>query len=236
MKKLMCLVCVLLFIAMICPLTTFAGKKKTAPPTIEMGKFINTPLFSSPPWYPPSEETDSYRWSPRIRWAGPNPSIDVNVYTVAEGTLGSFSAILLGFTAWDAETTASLYGTITEDSSNPWPGVAMNGENTVGWAAIDGPGETIGVTYYWYYTATKEIIEFDMVLDSGDAWSLDGSVGTFDVQNVVTHEAGHTLVLGDLRSPRDGALTMHAYTWPTDISKRTPGSGDILGLQEIYGE
>ena len=52
----------------------------------------------------------------------------------------------------------------------------------------------------------------------------------------MTRELGHTLVLDDLRSPKDGALTMHAYTWKGDIAKRDLGIGDILGIQEIYGE
>lgn len=59
-----------------------------------------------------------------------------------------------------------------------------------------------------------------MVLDSDETWSLTGEGDAFDVQNVVTHEAGHTLVLQDLRSPKDGALTMHAYTWLGDTTKR----------------
>lgn len=239
MKKLMCSVCVLLLIAMICSLTAFAGRKKAAPPAIEMGKFINTPLFSSPPWYPDecSDERDSYRWAPRICWADADPSIDINVYTGEEPISATFSAIAAGFTTWDAGTTAVLYGTITEDSSsNSWPGVSQDFENTVSWAGMDGPGGIIGVTYYWYYTATKELVEFDMVLDREEDWSFDGSGETFSVQNIVTHEAGHTLVLQDLRSPKDGALTMHAYTWPGDVDKEILGSGDILGLQEIYGE
>jgi len=53
---------------------------------------------------------------------------------------------------------------------------------------------------------------------------------------VMTHELGHTLVLDDLRSPKDGALTMHAYTWLGDDFKRDLGTGDILGIEEIYGE
>ena len=52
----------------------------------------------------------------------------------------------------------------------------------------------------------------------------------------MTHELGHTLLLDDLRSPRDGALTMHAYTWLGDTIKRTLGSGDMQGIKKIYGD
>ena len=87
------------------------------------------------------------------------------------------------------------------------------------------------MTSFVFYVNTKELIEFDIIFDSEENW-LTG----FDIQNVATHELGHTLVLDDLRSPRDGALTMHAYTWPGDTIKRDLGSGDIRGIQAIYGE
>jgi hypothetical protein len=204
-------------------------------PKIERGVFVDHG-YSSPPWYPPTEETDSYRWGPRIYWADSSLPVYVSICIGEQPSgLGTFTAIEAGFTAWDAETGTSLYGSITEDPG-PKPGVVLDGKNTVQWAPIDGPSGIIGVTYYWYYTATKEMIEFDIVLDKDEPWATDGTSTAFDVQNIATHEAGHTLGLKDLPSPKDGALTMHAYTWKGDDSKRTLGSGDILGIQKIYGE
>jgi len=202
---------------------------------IERGAFVDYG-YSSPPWYPPEEETDSYKWALRIYWSNENLPLNITVYTGNEPISGTFTAIEAGFTTWDAATSTSVYGSITENSTGTWPGVILDGNNTVAWASIDGPGGIIGVTYYWYYRDTKKMVEFDIVLDSDDTWSTSGATTAFDVQNVATHEAGHTLVLGDLRSPRDGALTMHAYTWLGDTIKRTLGVGDILGIQTIYGE
>ena len=110
--------------------------------------------------------------------------------------------------------------------------------NSVSWETIDGPGGIIAVTYFWYNVRTKELVDCDIVFDADESWSISTPVpsGKFDVQNIATHEAGHTLVLDDLRSPKDGALTMHAYTWQGDIGKRDLGSGDELGIQAIYGE
>ncbi len=140
------------------------------------------------------------------------------------------------FATWDDKTSATIYGSISEDSTTSPPGIARDGNNTVSWGAIDGPGGTIAVTQFVFYVNTKELIEFDIVFDNEEPWSTDETVDTFDVRNVMTHELGHTLILDDLRSPRDGALTMHAYTWPGDIIKRDLGSGDIRGIQAIYGE
>ncbi|MDI6826778.1 MAG: matrixin family metalloprotease [Candidatus Aenigmarchaeota archaeon] len=147
----------------------------------------------------------------------------------------TFSAIEAGFLTWDSKTGTSLYDTITE-ATTAGPGVVLDGKNTVQWVTIDGLGGIIGVTYYWYYTATKEMVEFDIFLDKDELWATDGTSTAFDVQNVATHEAGHTLVLQDIRSPKDCGLTMHAYTWKGDILKRDLAPGDILGVQAIYGE
>jgi hypothetical protein len=204
---------------------------------IEKGVFVDYG-YNSPPWYPQDcskaqYETDTYRWAPEIHWATTTPPI--NVYTGGEPISGTFEPIKAAFETWDATTSFALYGTTTEYATSG-PGVKLDGKNTVQWASIDGPGGIIGATYYWYYKATKEMVEFDIVLDSSDPWSLTGASDTFDVQNVATHEAGHTLVLQDIYSPKDCGLTMHAYTWKGDILKRTLAPGDVLGVQAIYGE
>lgn len=213
------------------------GNDKIQAPEIERGVFIDYG-YSSPPWYPQDcveYETDTYRWAPKIYWASGDLPVDVVVYTRDEPISGTFEAIETGFTAWDSETGVSLYDSITENPGT-WPGVVLDGQNTVAWTGIDGPGGIIGATYYWYYTTTKEMVEFDIVLDKDESWATDGTSTAFDVQNITTHEAGHTLVLQDIRSPKDCGLTMHAYTWLGDTMKRTLGSGDVLGVKAIYGE
>lgn len=210
--------------------------KPAVPPARDMGRGVFIDYgYSSPPWYPPEEETDSYKWAPRLHWATGDLPVDCTVYT-AGAPEGAFAAVSPAFEEWDEHTSTELYGTVDEDSSTPPPGAVHDEENTVSWGTIDGPGGVIGMCYYWYYVNTKEMVEFDIVFDIAETWSIVGASGAFDVQNIATHELGHTLVLQDLRSPRDGALTMHAYTWLGDIIKRTLGAGDILGLHTIYGE
>lgn len=220
---------------------TIPAKKPATVPVdqIERGVFVDYG-YDSPPWYPQNcstttYETDTYRWAPKISWA--SLPVDVTIYTGSAPISGTFEAIKDGFTTWDDETGTTLYGSISENTTSG-PGVSLNGENTVQWGTIDGPGGIIGVTYYWYYSATKQMMEFDMVLDASESWSTSttGVLDAFDVQNVATHEVGHTLVLGDIRSPKSCGLTMHAFTWWGDIIKRDLAPGDILGVKAIYGE
>jgi len=199
---------------------------------IERGVFVDHG-YSSPPWYPPAEETDSYQWAPRCYWD--DPSIDVTGYT-KDAPVDAFDAVTPAFAEWDGNTSTTIYGTVSEDTSATPPGAVLDEENTMSWDVIDGPRGIIAVCYYWYWVNTKELIEFDIVFDKDETWSTIGAPGAFDVQNIATHELGHTLVLGDLRSPKDGALTMHAYAWLGDTTKSDLGSGDILGIKAIYGD
>lgn len=208
------------------------GKNAKAPPEIGMVTFVNVPYWDSPPWYPPEEETETYRLvMGGLQWASDDLPVDCVVYT-SEAPEGAFAAVTPAFDTWDAATTTDIYGSISENDVDPPPMDA----NSVSWGIIDGLGGAVAVTQFMFWANTKELIKFSIILDSEEPWSTTGAPGAFDIQNVVTHELGHTLVLDDLRSPRDGALTMHAYTWLGDIEKRGLGLGDIFGIQAIYGE
>ena len=122
------------------------------------------------------------------------------------------------------------YGGISSTADS---GVNRNGKNTVSWRNLGDTGP-VAATYYWYYPSLKQIIEFDIVLNSAYDWSTSGESGKYDVWNVVAHEAGHTLVLYDLYPQKDAWLTMYGYTWLGDTLKRTLGYGDRLGVAKLY--
>jgi len=198
---------------------------------------IATP-FSSPPWYPPEEETEKYSlFQGGVRWASEDLPVSCEVY-VSDAPGGAFKkAITPAFQEWDDRTSASIYGTVVKRTGDA-PGLMLDGSNTVFWGELDGPEGIVALTRFWYWSNPKEMVEFDVVFDIAEPWSTakKGDPLALDVQSIMTHELGHTLSLGDLKSPVDGALTMHAYIWLGNIGKRSLGAGDILGIQDLYGE
>jgi len=94
----------------------------------------------------------------------------------------------------------------------------------------------IGVTSVWYTRAGKQIVEFDMLLNTDFNW---GDVAIepvkMDLENIVTHEAGHAVGLSDIYSGSCSSVTMYGYSTEGETSKRTLEQADISGLQAMYG-
>ncbi len=61
-----------------------------------------------------------------------------------------------------------------------------------------------------------------------------GVAGTYDIRNIMTHEAGHWVMLGDLYNNSDSELTMYGYGLTGEIKKDTLGYGDELGVESVY--
>ena len=93
------------------------------------------------------------------------------------------------------------------------------------------------LTTTFFFTASGQIIDADMELNEewwdfaacGDEPCADGSV---DLENTLTHEAGHFLGLAHTES--DSTATMWACAEPGDVGKRSLEDDDIEGICTIY--
>jgi len=189
---------------------------------------------------------DGVHWStsklPVLYYVNPKSSGVSSAETVA--------AIKASFEAWDAAVDVhyaeweqagyhvgvELYNDNVQTTR--LSGAKRNGKNIVSWGTL-GTG-ILARTTYWYYTTTLEIVEFDIVFNKLYAWGIDpdGEGGTtisaFDIQNIGTHEAGHTLCIRDLYNSPSSELTMYGYGSLGEVKKRSLGYGDIHGAQYIY--
>lgn len=165
----------------------------------------------------------SYRLAP-WRWSDP--------YS-ATASLHAEVLNLSGRT-WDEATGASIWGGITPGSS-AIAGV-QDFVNQHDWVNL-GASTTIAVTTTWYYLSTGQAVESDARYNSVYPWGTDGALGAMDVQNIATHELGHTLGLDHPNgNPRAiSCLTMYAYGAEGELAKRTLGDGDIFGIRALYG-
>jgi len=141
------------------------------------------------------------------------------------------SVLQMSLATWDSETSFDLFDdtiTITTGSS-----AIGDDKSTISWSNLGSSG-IIAQNSLRYNKATGEIIESDVTFNSYYSWSTTGESTAMDLQNIATHEFGHN-GLADLRSYKDFALTMYGRSGPGEIIKRTLGTGDILGIQAVYG-
>ena len=186
------------------------------------------------------------------KWLGTPAVYYVNLTGAPGDALGAITA---SAETWDDNTETELFvygGPTSTTFDEPEDLDIVYFENTVSWASFTDlglPEDAVAVCQVWFYVMVSPggkvtgrvvgVAEFHIIHNSDLAWAadapqIDGS--QFDIQNVDTHEFGHTLFLDDLYMPPAGGLTMFGYTAPEETQKRDLGLGDILGLQALYGE
>ncbi len=149
-------------------------------------------------------------------------------YQISAPSGAAAAAVRDAFAEWDAE---------DHPSGNLFTEVASGADIKVFWASIDGPGNVLAQTTFWYNPFTKEISRSEIKFDSGDSWFVASSESctqtgnAFDIMNVAVHEIGHSIGLGHVS---DRLLTMYGYASPGETQKRSLGFGDQRGLDKLY--
>ena len=110
----------------------------------------------------------------------------------------------------------------------------LDGKNTVGFKNLR--RGVIAMNIIW--TDGSNLVEWDQIYSNRFDWSLEGEEGKMDFQNIATHELGHAVGLADLypdSHPLCSEQTMWGYSTEGETKKRTLESGDIAGIQALYG-
>ncbi|MGG1555627.1 matrixin family metalloprotease [Paenibacillus ferrarius] len=176
----------------------------------------------------------------------------------AYGTISSgISSPPLTFTKWNGFDPATY--TAFSNAASPW-NVVSQGE--IGKNIIDPNGTTTstnsypvddytnlitkgdrGLNQYLMQTTTYKYIypwidnhtlHADIDINGSFAWSNNQTSGTYDVQNVITHEFGHAAGLADLYGTGDTEKTMYGYSSTDETKKRTLDTDDINGIKALY--
>lgn len=101
-------------------------------------------------------------------------------------------------------------------------------------------GGALAITVITFDAQAKRILDADIVLngdyDFGFFPEEDASQATnkYDLQNVLTHELGHLLGLGE--DLTDESATMYAFSQPGETGKRDLEARDLSSIAELYSE
>jgi tetratricopeptide (TPR) repeat protein len=149
-----------------------------------------------------------------------------------------FAAIQSALQTWNSVSTTYTnfqYGGTTSNSS----AYTLDGVNLAiwvesGWNNLfpDYPN-AFAVTATWYYASVN--YESDICFNGQTyTWSDNGESGKADVQNIATHELGHTVSLNDLFGGGDTEKTMYGYAQLGETKKRTLEADDQDGVRYAY--
>lgn len=194
--------------------------------------------------------SDSYYKLDNMRWpSGTTVQYEVNL--AGSGGGPSFgTAIQESFNTWNSarDNVAGIAFSYKGETTRS-AGGDSDGHNVISWQDLTKsyPG-AIAVTTIWYWPGLNVIVEVDTAMNNGYGftWSytppnasgcddpVSATTGYFDVRNIMTHEAGHFIVLDDIYNDAHALLTMYGYGSTNELNKDTLALGDTLGFQAAY--
>lgn len=143
----------------------------------------------------------------------------------------------ISFTEWSKNTGGLV--SFNKGADTTIVSSAFDGQNIIAWNRIG--NSALAITYTWYFTDTGLVAENDTIMNKKYSWSwtpykADVCVNSssYDTQDILTHELGHWMGLGDEYADSYINNTMYGYGSTGEIMKDTLTSGDISGLQTIY--
>jgi len=166
-----------------------------------------------------------------IKWSTPNVPYKINE---AGGPSGSLAALLAGLQTWTDVGSSRFVFTYGGPTTKTFAQHGNNdGENIIVFGPMGATG-TLAQNNYWYLTGSGFIVDSDIQFNTTYSWNTTGGAGYYDVQNVGTHEQGHTLCLADLYTGADSAKTMYGYAASGETKKRTLDPDDVAGITYLY--
>ena len=173
--------------------------------------------------------SSTYDYSDGIHWDDSDLPVD---WELNQNDTAYRDAVRVGYQTWEGLSGSYFSETYLGTTSRTGP--LFDYHNVVSWGYVD-PSDRLAACYIWVYAYdTTRYYEFDIVFEDYYSWSTTGEPGKFDVQNVATHEFGHTLLLGDLYGGGDTEKTMYGYVSTGETKKRSLHQDDIDGIRYIY--
>src|SRR5437773_5374099 len=183
----------------------------------------------------PSGNAQGYKYD-GLKWGTDTVSYYINQNGTPDAT-NEFAAVTAAFQTWENDAGSVIdfnYLGTTGLGINLWDGV-----NVVAWVAhlpcSPTPcDEGLAATTWRVDPISGNIAEIDLSINDFYVWSDSGEAGKYDIQDAVTHEAGHWLQLAHLTQPGDSEATIWPDVAAGETKKRTLEWGDIAGLRFIY--
>ena len=188
-----------------------------------------------------------YVLNPPVRWpVGPNGRATIHYRVYPQGSQTALSAdqitrdIAEALATWQAAAPTLEF---VFDGTTSNPPVAGDGVNTIGFSPTNiftnVKGEEGVIREADMFLGPSPYVSYPCEQRDNSCTQLHNSGEGFDLQGIVTHEAGHFVGLGDMNDTAlERELTMHpgsgSQTTSTDRFWVTLALGDVLGIRSLY--
>lgn len=149
----------------------------------------------------------------------------------ASGPTGASASMQTAMNTWGNVSGATFQ--FSNTGSTALSGAIYNGTNVCSFGNLGTDGAVARNTKT-FYTASGQLLDSDIVFNTYYSWSTTGAAGKYDVQNVATHELGHSLSLEDLYGSADVEKTMYGYGATGETKKRSLAADDASGITHLY--
>ncbi len=163
-----------------------------------------------------------------IKWESPRAVFQADP---AGGPPGAAAALQAALGTWTAVPTSAFVFSYGGEQAGTCGLMDQVNRFCFSPSADDG---TVAENTFWYNTLTGFLIDSDIRFNTTYAFSTDAAPDAYDLQNVATHELGHSLSLSDLYGAENVWKTMYGYVSVGETQKRTLHPDDMDGISYLY--
>jgi hypothetical protein len=147
-------------------------------------------------------------------------------------------AMNAGVNEWEKYGGSAIFGNGSVDAAAVYDDTQTDGKNVTVFGNYP-DSRVIAITNVWGFFGgppqTRELVEWDMLLNTYFPWGdAITNPGLMDIQNIATHELGHSAGMDDLYMTSCTLETMFGYSTEGETIKRSLNAGDIKGIQSLY--
>lgn len=185
-----------------------------------------------------------------VRWRGEQLDVTLDPSLGSLGPAGK-DAVRNAMGAWLAAN-PDLPNIVFDQAASPGAQVAQDGVSRISAGPITMPGHEndLAITVTWSNASSGAIVEVDMVFNTAHRFSSSSVAsdeheadeehehgshscdGSYDLQNVATHEFGHFFGLGEDRT--EPLATMFVESHPCETLKRDLYTTDLRAVDSLY--
>ncbi len=174
----------------------------------------------------------NFTWT-RTQWASGSFGWWLNQNGAPGNTFNAaLTACASGYNSWQCQSGLNI---AYNGATATLPNNHSDGVNVLGWMTCCWDPSTIAITDWTYQVSTGNIYEADISFNSQHyTWNTNGSATDMDIENIATHEEGHSVGFGDQYGAADNLDTMYGWSSEGDLIKRSLDLDDVEGSEYLY--